>query len=240
MPKRPRTSLPSASASRHADEGLPTRSFRSLLERTLPGDALASLRDLEEAVKDHALGESDSEAAFAKARRALDRAFKAADRARKEEARRRERGAEPVDLSAVVARRLRDQRERDGMTQARLAEDLRARGFGWSRVTVAEVEGGSRKVTLEELLSLAEYFDVPMASLLLPIDGEVVAVRPYARGVEAALVRDLVLGRGGSLGHGLLEGDETESAGSPSHASAELPERSAPRSQGRKERGGER
>ena len=41
-------------------------------------------------------------------------------------------------------------------------------GFGWRRVTVAEVEAGDRRVSLEEVVALGLRFEEPALQFLLP------------------------------------------------------------------------
>lgn len=70
---------------------------------------------------------------------------------------------EQRELSAVVGRQLRQLRGRaatigdepvDHLTQEDVARGMRACGFGWRRDAVAQVERGTRRVTLEELAGL--------------------------------------------------------------------------------------
>jgi transcriptional regulator with XRE-family HTH domain len=100
-----------------------------------------------------------------------------------------------VTFGDVVARRIGQLREQAGAdwTQARLAQAMNDLGFAWQRITVAEVEGGARKVTLEELLGLAALYGVPLVTFLLPKDSESVQFPRIGR-IEPAAVRELILG----------------------------------------------
>lgn len=79
---------------------------------------------------------------------------------------------EEVTFVDVCAREVRRAREDSGWTQEQLAGAMRKAGYPWQRVTVAEVEGGGRRVSLEELLAVAILFGVPMVRFLLPGSGD--------------------------------------------------------------------
>jgi transcriptional regulator with XRE-family HTH domain len=72
----------------------------------------------------------------------------------------------PIDLPALVAKRLAYWRRLSGWSQARLSDAMNELGYTWSRVTVAEIENASRKVSLDELASLAALYGVPMLRFL--------------------------------------------------------------------------
>jgi len=75
--------------------------------------------------------------------------------------------AHRITIAEVVARSLKHLREAAELTQEALAELMRRIGFvGWKRITVAEAEGGKRKLTIEEMMGVAVLFDVPVAYLL--------------------------------------------------------------------------
>lgn len=98
-----------------------------------------------------------------------------------------------VDFTDIVASRLQEHRVMAGITQAYLAAVMKRLGFKWSRMTVTEVEGGSRKVALDELLALAALYAVPMVEFLLPYEGE--SLRYPALGdVEGSVVQVMVVG----------------------------------------------
>jgi transcriptional regulator with XRE-family HTH domain len=99
-----------------------------------------------------------------------------------------------IDLAQVVARRVRDHRIEAGLTQAKLAAEMAFLGFDkWTRVTVAEVENGTRKATLDELLGLATLYSVPMVEFLLPEVSETVQHALLGE-VEGHAIRQMVMG----------------------------------------------
>ncbi len=61
----------------------------------------------------------------------------------------------PVPLHQLIGARLRQLRESAGLTQEAIAAQARVVGFAdWARGTVSMIEGGRRRVTLEEFLAL--------------------------------------------------------------------------------------
>jgi transcriptional regulator with XRE-family HTH domain len=73
---------------------------------------------------------------------------------------------EELTVSEVLGKNIRSLREATGLTQAELGEAMVSLGFPWqSRQTVAEVEAGRRPPSLEELVALAAYFDMPVNTL---------------------------------------------------------------------------
>jgi len=55
-----------------------------------------------------------------------------------------------------------------GLTQAELAGAMQAIGFDtWLRQTVAETEAGRRDITVEELVAIAAFFEMPLRALLI-------------------------------------------------------------------------
>ena len=63
--------------------------------------------------------------------------------------------SDPELSRQAIASRLRLAREMAGLTQGQVAKSL-----GWHRPTVSEVEAGRRKVSAEELSTLAELYGV--------------------------------------------------------------------------------
>lgn len=89
--------------------------------------------------------------------------------------------AEPI--TEVIAERVRDLREKSGLSQFDLAERVRSLGLPWKRATVVNLEtrapnsrgkgAGRDVVTVQELLVLALALDVPPVWLLAnPESGE--------------------------------------------------------------------
>ena len=64
----------------------------------------------------------------------------------------------PATMRQAIASRLRLARERAGLTQGQVANNL-----GWHRPTVSEIEAGRRKVPAEELSTLADLYGVDVA-----------------------------------------------------------------------------
>lgn len=71
-------------------------------------------------------------------------------------------------MSDYLREEVKGHRERLGLRQEDLARRMREAGCLWQRVTVAEVERGSRRVSLDELVILAAIFSVPVVDLLVP------------------------------------------------------------------------
>jgi hypothetical protein len=85
-------------------------------------------------------------------------------------------------------------------TQAQLGEAMTHLGFDWKRITVAEIEVASRRISFEELTGLAVLFAVPVIKMLLPTQG---VALDWAQGdLTRAAVEELLVGRGGTIGTG--------------------------------------
>lgn len=83
--------------------------------------------------------------------------------------------------TATIAKRVREVRERRGLTAAQLAERLAEQGVPWERSTVAKLENGKRQnLTLTEWLALSVVLNVAPVHLLLPIaaDADAYQVTP--------------------------------------------------------------
>jgi transcriptional regulator with XRE-family HTH domain len=77
------------------------------------------------------------------------------------------------EVTAHIARRVKELRKRQGITAQRLGDLLQEQGLRWDRFTVANLESGKRQsVTLTEWLALARVLDVSPLHLLVPL-GEV-------------------------------------------------------------------
>lgn len=71
--------------------------------------------------------------------------------------------------TAAVAYRVRQLRERRGLTAQELADLMNGQGIAWKRSTVAKLENGNREsVTLQEWLTLAVVLNVAPLHLLVP------------------------------------------------------------------------
>lgn len=67
-------------------------------------------------------------------------------------------------------------RERQGLTQGELAARAKARGLNWTQATVAAIEGGYRRVRIEEEKLLLMLLEVPLSDLLWVADNEIIEV----------------------------------------------------------------
>ena len=63
---------------------------------------------------------------------------------------------------------IRETRERKGMSQSALADEMRERGWSWHPQTVQKVEGGQRHVRVGEAEALARIFGTTMERLTWP------------------------------------------------------------------------
>ncbi|AWT42811.1 MULTISPECIES: helix-turn-helix transcriptional regulator [Streptomyces] len=71
----------------------------------------------------------------------------------------------------AVAQRVRDARNRKGLTAQELADRLKAAGVPWDRGTVTKLETGRRQnVSIVEWLALARVLDVAPVHLLVPLE----------------------------------------------------------------------
>jgi transcriptional regulator with XRE-family HTH domain len=164
----------------------------------LPAAARKSLESIGQRLADVADGDPWDEVA-PELRDLLANALYHASRAREPGLEAADRPA--VDLVGVVAANVRALRLEAGWTQGQVAEVMTRAGFDWKRITVAEVEAGGRRVQLDEMLTLAALFGVPMVSLLMPDEDQAVVIKD-GRFLAADVVHELVLGDGGHVGDG--------------------------------------
>ncbi|MEU5345700.1 helix-turn-helix transcriptional regulator [Streptomyces sp. NPDC020766] len=95
----------------------------------------------------------------------------------------------------TIAKRVREARNRKGMTALELADDLKRRGLDWDRQTVTKLETGRRQnVSVAELLALARALDVSPLHLLVPLEEVEYKVTPE-ESMPAARVREWVRGK---------------------------------------------
>jgi transcriptional regulator with XRE-family HTH domain len=81
------------------------------------------------------------------------------------------RSSRTPELDRLVGRNLRGIRDESGLSQAEAAEGMAAAGFPvWTKQTVADVERGTRKVSLDELAALADVTECKLERLLSPDD----------------------------------------------------------------------
>lgn len=94
----------------------------------------------------------------------------------------------------AITRRVREARNRKGMTAQELADKLKARGVPWDRGTVTKLETGRRQnVTVTEWLALARVLDVSPLHLLVPPEEVGYRVTPNEP-VAAGRVRSWIRG----------------------------------------------
>jgi transcriptional regulator with XRE-family HTH domain len=74
-------------------------------------------------------------------------------------------------LQAVLASNVRAERARRGWRQADLAAAL-----GWSPTTVADIEGGRRRLDVDQLTDLCRAFGIPLGRLLQDGDPDALQV----------------------------------------------------------------
>ncbi len=72
-----------------------------------------------------------------------------------------------ADLVQVLGARLRDVRQREGLSLQRVEQRS---GGRWKAVVVGSYERGDRAVTVQKLAELARFYGVPMSLLLPPED----------------------------------------------------------------------
>ena len=155
----------------------------------MPPAAQDELRAAEDALRQLLDGETEQHA-HADYAAATVRAFEAVRRERP--------GAsigsrETVDYAQILADNIDRARDASGFTQAAVAECMARVGFPWKRITVAEVERGVRRVSLDELVGLAAIFGKPIVEFLLP-QGDVDYRLPSGRTLPAWMLLELVLG----------------------------------------------
>jgi transcriptional regulator with XRE-family HTH domain len=75
----------------------------------------------------------------------------------------------PTSVAAVVARRIGEVRRLRGWTQLELADRL-ADSIGIEQSTIARIEGGKRKVSVSDLLEIADALGCSPVVLLTPLD----------------------------------------------------------------------
>ena len=93
----------------------------------------------------------------------------------------------------AFARQVRESRERKPWSQEQLVDRLREMGVEWDRATLARLEAGKRKASLDEAMLLAAALGVSPQYLFLPRSNEPVQLAPNLT-VEVRLARDWVRG----------------------------------------------
>jgi transcriptional regulator with XRE-family HTH domain len=75
----------------------------------------------------------------------------------------------PDDTEQRFAANLRLLRERQGMSQVKLAQEMVARGWPWRQQTVTRLENGQRMIRFGEATALAEILDTPLERFTRPV-----------------------------------------------------------------------
>lgn len=117
--------------------------------------------------------------------------------------------------SEVYATRLREIRKSLDLSQAELARRMTAEGRPLSKVALLRIEKGTRGLSLDEALALAELLQVAPADLLSPPDDSMIRLTG-SRAVDGAALRNWLL-----FGHPLLatpEGQRVQSRIEFTHA----------------------
>ena len=121
-----------------------------------------------------------------------------------------------AEFGDIVGARLKVLRTEAGWTQERFAQAMTECGWQWTRVTTAEVESNDRRLTMEELFTVAGLFSVPAVELMLPSEKQALDL-PNAS-LDPDDVRELLIGRGGKVGAGGVGWPVARRAlGSPKH-----------------------
>ena len=105
-----------------------------------------------------------------------------------------------AEFGDIVGARLKALRTEAGWTQERFAQTMTECGWQWTRVTTAEVESNDRRLTMEELFTVAALFSVPAIELILPDEKQSLELQHAVLDTEEVL--ELLLGRGGNIGTG--------------------------------------
>jgi transcriptional regulator with XRE-family HTH domain len=85
----------------------------------------------------------------------------------------------PADVSRVVGRQIRTVRELLRLSQAQLAQRLKDKGVTMRQVTIARLESGDRRITVDEVFAIAAVLGVsPQLLLSGSFTSELVPVLP--------------------------------------------------------------
>ena len=106
--------------------------------------------------------------------------------------------AQAFQPGQVLARRVKEARERRGWSQGELAEQVNALGYSLARPIINRIEqGGVRagNVSVEDLFALAAALGVAPVHLLVPLDDEAALEVTPSVAVSAQLARAWIRGR---------------------------------------------
>jgi 8-oxo-dGTP pyrophosphatase MutT (NUDIX family)/transcriptional regulator with XRE-family HTH domain len=105
----------------------------------------------------------------------------------------------------ILGRNISGDRGRLQLSQTAVAARMRALGFtDWHQQTVASVEKGKRRVTLEEVLGLVEALETTLPRLLSPINGDLWVELPSGSGHDLPSMEVINLANGAKGGTGAV------------------------------------
>lgn len=91
----------------------------------------------------------------------------------------------PVDLEERLAAKVRELRERDGLTYRQLADRMKSVGCEISGPTIQKTEKAGRRVPADELVGYSRAFDMSLGELLgIPDEGQLTGVWQTYIGLE--------------------------------------------------------
>jgi transcriptional regulator with XRE-family HTH domain len=92
--------------------------------------------------------------------------------------------ANPDDTEQRFAANLRLLRERQDISQAKLAQEMAARGWPWRQQTVTRVENGQRMIRFGEATALAEILHTPLERFSRPVSDASEVAKIHAAGAR--------------------------------------------------------
>ncbi len=99
----------------------------------------------------------------------------------------------PRTTSEVFGSRLRQARERQGWNQEDVANKLENLGLKLDRTAIAKIEGGYRKLSLDEAVAIAAVLNVALVHMCVPLT-DTQKVRVADQTVDASRMRAWVRG----------------------------------------------
>lgn len=109
----------------------------------------------------------------------------------------------PVDLEGRLAAKIRELREREGLTYRQLADRMKTVGCEISGPTIQKTEKAGRRVPADELVGYSRAFDMSLGELLgIPDEGQLAGVWQTYIGLErlANVLRHVRTEYGDALG----------------------------------------
>lgn len=165
------------------------------VNRTPPPELQPYLTQIGDALARLARGEDDADTALGSA---VDRAVRTATDLGRQGEPKSGWTTFSASFTEVIGTNLKALRVEADITQQAVADAMTTLGFDWKRITCAEVEIDTRRVTIEELLALGVLFAIPAIELLLP-DHNTVIDWPQGDLLREDVL-ELLVGLGGALG----------------------------------------